>query len=89
MTHALQLPDEVYAQLEAYAASRGVTAQDVVAAWVNQTHGSSAPAELPYGYDPANDPLAEFLGTGELKDPLAIQRHDEAFADTDAEHGAE
>jgi len=33
-----------------------------------------------YVYNPADDPLAEFLGAGELTSPDVIRCHDEAIA---------
>ncbi|HEU5440135.1 MAG TPA: hypothetical protein VFU88_12675 [Ktedonobacterales bacterium] len=80
MTHTLSLPDEVYQRIKAYAAARGQTAEEAVAAWAASiAQPSQEPAEA--AYNPADDPLAEFLGMGELTDPEAIRRHDEVFAD--------
>lgn len=82
MSHTLSLPDEVYQLIKDYAAVRGQSAEEVVAAWASSIAGQAwEPAEAVY--DPADDPLAEFLGVGELTDPEAIRHHDAVFAEED------
>ena len=80
MSHTLSLPDEVYQLIKDYAAARGQSAEEVVVAWASSIAGKSRqPTEAVY--NPADDPLAEFLGTGELTDPEAIRHHDAVFAE--------
>lgn len=88
MSHTIELPDELYRAIERYAAQRGETAEAVIVAWAESLATPSSPPLLEqapegmsgYVYDPAEDPLAEFLGAGELTAPDAIRRHDEAIA---------
>jgi hypothetical protein len=80
MSHTLSLPDEIYQLIKDYAAAHGQTAEEAVAAWASSIAGQARqPAEA--AYNPMDDPLAEFLGTGELTDPEAIRRHDAVFAE--------
>ncbi len=84
MSHTIELPDELYRTIEHYAAQRGETAEAVILHWAQTLTNPSAqplPEDMTgYVYDPAEDPLAEFLGAGELTAPDAIRRHDEAIA---------
>lgn len=86
MSHMIELPDDAYQMIEAYAARQGQTPEAVIRAWAAALRDQVA--ETPpdtdtsgFIYDPADDPLAEFLGIGELTMPEAIRRHDEAFAE--------
>jgi hypothetical protein len=85
MSHVIQLPDDVYQTLEAYAAQRGQTPEAVVLSWARALREQLAQSLVTdmssFVYDPADDPLATFLGTGELIAPDAIRRHDEAIAE--------
>lgn len=84
MSHTITIPDELYHAIEEYAARRGETAESAILAWAESLHAVSEPGtaeELDSAYDPADDPLAAFLGKGELTSPDAIRRHDEAIAD--------
>ncbi len=83
MGHTIELPDDLYRAIERYAAQRGETAEAVIIALAQ---GVAARASAPtvedisgYIYNPAEDPLAEFLGTVELTQPDAVRRHDEVF----------
>lgn len=80
MSHVLELPDEVYKRIEAYAASRGLTPEEAVRVWADRLEQAEGGGEE-WVYNPADDPLAEFLGTGELVEPDAIRRHDEVIAE--------
>lgn len=103
MSHVLELPDDVYERIEAYAASRGQSPAEVVRAWAaaNADTGSATgeqrvgnPAFDPWAgfrgitvmadavgavYHSADDPLAAYLGRGELTDTDAIRNHDAVF----------
>ena len=82
MSHVFSLPDEAYERIEAYAARHGQTVEELIVVWA-QALDRESPTQVTPGtavYDPADDPLADFLGKGELTSPDAIQRHDEAIA---------
>lgn len=85
MSHTITIPDELYRAIEVYAARRGETAEAAILAWAGglPNHQDEArPEDVDgYVYDPAQDPLAAFLGRGELTHPDAIRRHDEVIAD--------
>lgn len=87
MSHVIALPDDIYQAIAAYAAQSGQSPEAFILAWaaeikekVNAFPGFK-PSELEPTYDPKDDPLAEFLGIGEITSPDAIDRHDEAFAE--------
>jgi hypothetical protein len=87
MSHAVMIPDDLYRVIEAYAAGRGESAEAVILAWargLGEQHEQrgQAPVEEDdtFVYNPADDPLAAFLGKGELTSADAIRRHDEAVA---------
>lgn len=76
MSRVLELPDDVYTQIEVYAANHGQTPAEVVREWAATNANADGVV-----YNPADDPLAAFLGTGELIEPDAIRRHDEVIAE--------
>lgn len=80
MSHVLELPDEVYKQIEAYAARRGQTPADVVREWAAANAGTeSMPGEQRVG-NPAYDPWAGFRGISQALSPDSVDRHDEYLA---------
>lgn len=82
MSHTIQLPDEVYEAIAAYASRHSQTAEEAISAWAaNVSRQPRTEVIEGYIYDPAEDSLAEFLGKGELTDPTAIRRHDEVIAE--------
>ena len=81
MSHAVYLPDDVYRTIEAYAAKHGQKPEEVIQTWALALREQAEPTPDTFQYDPAEDPLAEFLGTGELISPDAIRKHDEAIAE--------
>ena len=85
MSHAVMIPDELYRAIEEYAARRGETAEAAIRTWAEslytQNHVDEADENGNYVYDPADDPLAAFLGKGELTSPDAIRRHDDDIAE--------
>lgn len=92
MSHVIEVPDEMYAEVAKHAAERGQTPDalllDIVSEAVAQL--SATMPELQRPYDPANDPLAPFIGAFDSsdEDPGWIERHDEYFAgigDADAD----
>jgi hypothetical protein len=80
MSHTLELPDEVYKLIEAYAASRGQTPAEAVGEW------AEANANLEDLFDeqrignPAFDPWAGFRGISQALSPDTIERHDKYLA---------
>ncbi len=84
MSHAVVIPDDLYRAIEDYAARRGESAEETILAWarslLEQAEQASAEEDEASVYDPADDPLAAFLGQGVLTSPDAIRRHDEAIA---------
>ncbi|WIG59256.1 MAG: hypothetical protein OJF49_002003 [Ktedonobacterales bacterium] len=81
MSHAIYLPDNVYQTIKVYAAKHGQKPEEFIQAWALALREQAEPAPETFHYDPAEDPLAEFLGTGELTSPDAIRKHDEAIAE--------
>lgn len=92
MSRTIELPDEAFRAIERYVAQRGETPEAVIIAFaqsvVVRVSASVVEDISGYVYDPADDPLAEFLGTVELTQPDAVRRHDEVFGSEgiDAEH---
>lgn len=83
MSHIINIPDELDRAIEEYAARRDETAEAAIRAWAENLHALNEPEadDGDFVCDPAGDPLAGFLGKGELTSPDAIRRHDEAIAD--------
>lgn len=83
MGHTIELPDELYRALERYAEQRGETVETTILAWATQVVSPEAQQvadpEATAMYNAAEDPLAEFLGAGELTSLDAILHHDEVF----------
>ena len=79
MSYVFQVPDDIYAEIVAYAAQRGQTPDALLTILV--TEGvellkSTAPTyQTPY--DPAHDPLAPFIGAFDSggDDTRWIERH--------------
>lgn len=81
MSKVLELPDDIYRKIETYAAHYGQTAEEAIRMWADMLESQAGGGAKQFVYNPADDPLAEFLGTGELIEPDAIRRHDEVIAD--------
>lgn len=85
MNHVIQLPDDVYQAIKDYAAQHAETPETAIRHWAEslrqQTPEDQLEPSADITYDPADDPLAEFLGKGELTEPDAILRHDEVIAE--------
>lgn len=80
MSHSVQIPDDLYARFAAYADRQGKEPQALVIELVREV-ADSLPDGANAVYDPALDPLAEFLGTGELIDLAAVRQHDRVLAE--------
>lgn len=85
MSHVIQLSDDVYEAISRYAAQRDETPEIAIRVWAEslRQHTSQTQPEqaAEIAYNPADDPLAEFLGKGEVIEPNAILRLDEAIAE--------
>lgn len=85
MSHVIQLPDDVYEAIRDYAAQREETPETTIRRWAESLREQPSQAQSDQSaesaYDPADDPLAAFLGTGALMEPDAIRRHDDVFAE--------
>ena len=87
MSHVFQVPDDIYAEIAAYAAQRGQTPDavlmELVTDGVEQLKQVDSPTSVNVApYDAAHDPLAPFIGTFDSgdEDHGWIERHDEYFA---------
>jgi hypothetical protein len=68
MDHTIIIPADLYARLAAYAAKQGQTPDEVIIELATEiVESESADEEVP-GYDPADDPLAPFIGAFDLGD---------------------
>jgi len=86
MSHVFQIPDDIYAEIAAYAAQRGQNPDTLLTRLVTEgvellkRVDSTTPASDPW-YDPVHDPLAPFIGAFDSgDDPGWIERHDAYFA---------
>lgn len=87
MSHVFQIPDDIYMELVTYAAQRGENPDALLMAFVKEgveqlKHTESMVAIHKASYNPADDPLAAFVGAFDSgsDDPGWIERHDEYFA---------
>jgi hypothetical protein len=90
MSHIVHVPlsDEAYNRLTTYAVQQGMTVETLLMTVVEQGMTklvvSGVPDEQEAVYDPADDPLAEFLGAFDADASDIVQRHDvylgEAYA---------
>lgn len=87
MSHVFRLPDDIYSEIATYAEQRGQTPDALLIALVKEgveqlKNTDKMAAIRKVNYDPANDPLAPFIGalTGGEDDPGWIERHNEYFA---------
>lgn len=88
MSQAIYVPDDVYAILKQLADERSQTIEDLVRSWAVELRvQETAPLDVPAHYDPAMDPLAEYLGAFEAIAPDDVERHDEFFGAPDADAG--
>ena len=89
-TLSLQLPDDLYAELATEAQKLGQSPDQLILAYLRDSlkhtplreAASSPPARrIIAGYDPANDPLARFIGAFPTKEGDLAERHDEYLAE--------
>jgi len=89
MGHAVQLPDELYAEVAAYAQQQHETPDDVIVSWVAEAaqRVKTAPAanQQESSYDPAKDPLARFIGRFSSGASDLAKRHDDYLAEAYAD----
>lgn len=80
MSRVLELPDEVYKQIETYAASRGQTPAEVVREWAAANAAAGTTFDEQRVGNPAFDPWAGFRGVSQALSPDSVDRHDEYLA---------
>lgn len=89
MSHVFRLPDDIYSEIANYAEQHGQTPDAFLIALVKEgveqlkhTDKMAAIRKVNSNYDPADDPLAPFIGAlnSGADDPGWIERHDEYFA---------
>ncbi len=90
MSHQFSIPDDIYNEIATRAAQRGQTPDallvSLLAEGVELLKQGDTPTSLhAVYYNPANDPLAPFIGIfdSDKCDPGWIERHDEIFITTD------
>ena len=86
MSHVFHIPDDVYTELVAYARQHGQTPDALLVTLVKEgveqlKQTDSMVAIHKVSYNPANDPLAPFIGgfDSSSEEPDWIERHDEYF----------
>lgn len=88
MSHSFQVSDDTYHTLTTFAAAHGQTPEDLFEAWVSEMTAQSTREPIMAArngyttYDPADDPLAPFLGAFEATAPDLVRRHDDYLGDT-------
>lgn len=85
MSHVIELSDEVYKAIEAYAAKHKQTPEEVIQAWAKaastgETATGHEAGEHERVNDPAYDPWAGFRGVTELLSEDSLDRHDAYLA---------
>jgi hypothetical protein len=90
MGHAIQVPDELYDKLAAYAKDHGHTPEDLVVAWVADVVRQAGSQRTPDSVETAEDPIAPFIGAFRFGVGDLGKNHDrylaEAYEDV---HGGE
>lgn len=94
MSHNLQIPDNIYAEVASFAAQHGQTPDNLLLSLLldgveSLKHGETPTSLRAIRPDDIPDPLASFIGafdSGE-DDPGWIERHDEFFADSRGIYG--
>lgn len=83
MSHAIQLPDDLYQKLASVAARQSETPEQVLATWVRlfvSGDSTTAGGHFTERGTLATDPLAPFIGAFTSGSEAGwIERHDEAF----------
>lgn len=78
MSQAIYVPDDTYAALKRAADDRGQTIEELVRTWAaDLKRHETQPQDASVEYDPALDPLAEYLGAFEAIAPTDVERHDD------------
>lgn len=83
VAHVIEIADKAYQVLVDTAHDRGKTPRQFVEEWLLDLQASAE--ESPAGYDPAEDPLAPFLGAFDADAPDVVARHDDYLAETYAD----
>ena len=80
MSHAIELPDDLYLAVAEYAAQHGLTPEEVIRVWATaagQENAIVSPARID---DVAFDPWAGLRSTTELVSADSLDRHDTYLA---------
>lgn len=89
MSHAVELPDDLYRMLAAYAAQHDQTLEETIRTWADAaSRGSgghpspslSGEKDVARVENPAFDPWAGFRGTAVLLSPDSLDQHDAYLA---------
>lgn len=87
MSHNFQIPDDIYTELVHYAAQHGQNPDALLVELLKEgveqlKQTDSMVAIHKMSYNPANDPLAPFIGAFDsgADDPGWIERHDDYFS---------
>ena len=84
MSHQFSIPDNIYNEIATHAAQRGQTPDALLVSLLTEgvellRQGDTPTSLHAVHYNPANDPLAPFIGIFDSGDSEWIERHDEIF----------
>lgn len=80
MSHAINLPDELFEQIAEVARREGSQPETIAEQWLRAAVQQSAEARSGNAYDPSRDPLMRLAGIISSGDPSWGERHDEYLA---------
>lgn len=80
MSHAINLPDELYDQIAEVARREGTRPEEIAEQWLRDAIERSLDTPSAQEYDPARDPLMGLAGIISSGDPGWPERHDEYLA---------
>ncbi len=76
MSRFVQIPDELYERVASYAAERGRTIDEFVSVCLAAGVEQLASDSTGYVYNPAEDPIAKFIGAFDSADQPPLQPHE-------------
>ena len=81
MSHSIQIPDDLYDRVASYATDHGRTVEEFVSACLALSVEQLVVDSARHGYNPAEDPIAQFIGAFDSGDqpPLQPHEHDRYF----------
>jgi hypothetical protein len=80
MSHAINLPDDLFEQIEEIARQQGSKPEAIAQQWLRAAILRSNEAPRDHEYDPSRDPLMRLAGSISSGDPSWGERHDEYLA---------